>query len=214
MSPSRNSTFLPSLFQSFRGSSWKQGFESGSPERSHSIRFHFFCKDESDSPIQDHYISNNTLNIRTENLSSGQIKIICTCKIMERLETSGKWPYSPESNQLVFSVVGVPLPSAESGSLSQRVKEGDPWSSSAQLKEAPQRRSSTSTRMGGEFACSYEEKRSNRWIMSSLSQGVNITVEPESPVMEQSQLAEKKKERGDLGMMEPPAATAATASPV
>ncbi|KAM6449212.1 uncharacterized protein PHA67_016763 [Liasis olivaceus] len=28
----------------------------------------------------------------------------------------------------------------------------------------------------GEFACSYEEKRSSRWIMSSWSQAVNVTV--------------------------------------
>ncbi|XP_060540903.1 uncharacterized protein LOC117658662 [Pantherophis guttatus] len=29
----------------------------------------------------------------------------------------------------------------------------------------------------GEFACSYEEKRSNRWVTSPLSQGTNVTVE-------------------------------------
>ncbi|KAG8141019.1 hypothetical protein E2320_003639 [Naja naja] len=159
MSPSRNSTFLPSLFQSFRGSSskqvrdphaplpclhkkrrlgllrplkegegpmkpeaqreiqkekgpslwitlkfllftflvnlrwthvktsppnikWRRGFESGSPEGSHRIRFYFFCKDESYLPIQDHHLSNNTFNVRTENVSSDQI--ICTCKFMFR----------------------------------------------------------------------------------------------------------------------------------
>ncbi|KAG8141029.1 hypothetical protein E2320_003717 [Naja naja] len=274
MSPSRNSTFLPSLFQSFV-----------------------------DPPES-----------RTENLSSGQIKIICTCKIVE---TSWGQPDSPESNQLVFSVVGVPpSPLLKVDPLSQRVKEGDPLvflclmeggttkkkfhfykdgveiTSSKEsllepsseptdpLQNASLRIPHASFNHSGEFACSYEEKRSNRWIKSSLSQGVNITVEPDlieskptrteqtkifcqeilnhpfcfllkpvspqdsdpiwryyrvaitiiillvpfafycwtkkskSPPMEQSQLAEKKKERGDLGMMEPPAVTAATASPV
>ncbi|XP_039193755.1 uncharacterized protein LOC120305645 [Crotalus tigris] len=30
----------------------------------------------------------------------------------------------------------------------------------------------------GEFACHYEERRSNRWLMSSWSQGINMTVIP------------------------------------
>ncbi|KAG8141088.1 hypothetical protein E2320_003702 [Naja naja] len=297
MSPSRNSTFLPSLFQSFCGSFWKQvrdphaslvftkkhrlgllqplkegegpiklepqreiqkekgpslwGFESGSPKASHSIRFHFFCKDESYSPIQDHYISNNTLNIRTENLSSGQINIICTCKIMERLETPGRWPYSPESNQLVFSVVGVPpSPLLKVDLLSQAVKEGDPLvflcsteggttekkfhfykdgveiTSSKEgllepsseptnlLQNASLRIPHASFNHSGGFACSYEEKRSNRWIMSPLSQGTNITVGPASVSQEQFQLREKKEERNDLPVMEPQAATADSSSPV
>ncbi|KAG8141025.1 hypothetical protein E2320_003641 [Naja naja] len=197
MSPSRNSTFLPSLFQSFCGSSWNQ--------------------DQSGLIIEDEHLSINTFNVTTENLSSGQIKIICICKIMERLETSGTWPYSPESNQLVFSVVGVPpSPLLKVDLLTQRVKEGDPLvflcsteggitekkfhfykdgveiTSSKEcllepsseptnpLQNASLRIPHASFNHSGEFACSYEEKRSNRWIMSSWSQGVNITVEPVS----------------------------------
>ncbi|KAG8141015.1 hypothetical protein E2320_003636, partial [Naja naja] len=349
MSPSRNSTFLPSLFQSFCGSSWKQvrdphasfpclhknidwivaaseggrrsnetgspkrdsegersisitlkillfaslvslrwthGVESGSPEGSHRIRFFFICKNESYLPIKDEHLSNNTFNLKTENLSSGQI--ICTCKFAFRKFEETPWGqlYSPESNQLVFSVVGVPpSPLLKVDPLTQRVKKGDPLvflcsteggitekkfhfykdgveitsseesllepatESTNPLQNASLRIPHASFNHSGEFACSYEEKRSNQWIMSSLSQGVNITVEPvspqdsdpiwryyrvaitiiillvpfsfycwtkksEFPSKEQSQLAEKKKERGDLGMMEPPAATAASASPV
>ncbi|KAG8141082.1 hypothetical protein E2320_003703, partial [Naja naja] len=230
---------------------WRIGFESGSPNGSHRIWFFFICKDQSASVIEDEHLSNNTFNVKTENLSSGQIKIICICKIMERLETSGRWPYSPESNQLVFSVVGVPpSPLLKVDPLSQRVKEGDPLvflcsteggttekkfhfykdgveiTSSEEgllepsteptnpLQNASLRIPHASFNHSGEFACSYEEKRSNRWIMSSWSQGVNITVEPASVSQEQFQLREKKEERNHLPMMEPQAATADTSSPV
>ncbi|KAG8141086.1 hypothetical protein E2320_003705, partial [Naja naja] len=244
---------------------WRTGVESGSPNGSHSIRFFFICKDQSASIIGDEHVSNNTFNVRTENLSSGQIKVICICKMVE---SSWGQPYSPESNQLVFSVVGVPdSPLLKVDPLTQRVKEGDPMiflcsmeggdpekkfhfykdglemtSSkeadmppppvlkldplSQRVKEGdclfllclaegsitekkfhfykdgveitssqeclPKNSSepedllqSGSLRIlcdnsthNGEFACSYEEKRSNRWIMSSLSQGTNITVDP------------------------------------
>ncbi|KAL7977749.1 hypothetical protein Chor_009698 [Crotalus horridus] len=63
----------------------------------------------------------------------------------------------------------------------------------------------------GEFACSYEERRSNRWLMSSWSQGINMTA---SPSQEHSQLPKKKEEGNDLAVMEPQAATAATLTPV
>ncbi|KAG8141028.1 hypothetical protein E2320_003713, partial [Naja naja] len=291
MSPFRNSTFLPSLFQSFCGSSWKQvrdphaslpclhkkhrlgllrllkeeegpmkpeaqreiekeegpslwitlkillfmslvslkwtlleiyspsnrkwrrGVESGSPEGSHTIRFFFICKDQSYSPVKDEHHSNNTFNVRTENVSSDQI--ICKCKFAFRkfMVTSWEQPYSPESNQLVFSVVGVPTsPMLKVDPLSQRVEEGDPLvflcsteggttekkfhfykdgveiiSSKGLLEPSTDHLQNASLRIRhasfndrGEFACSYEEKRSNRWIMSSLSLGVNITVKPDS----------------------------------
>ncbi|KAG8141022.1 hypothetical protein E2320_003643 [Naja naja] len=227
---------------------WRRGFESGSLKRSHGIRFYFFCEDESYLPIQDHHLFNNTLNIRTEDLISGQIKIKCKCKIVE---TSGRRSYSPESNQLVFSVVdGLPSLLLKVDPLNQRVKEGDPLvflcsteggttekkfhfykdgveitSSEEALLEpsseptnplqyASLRIPHASFNHSGEFACSYEEKRSNRWIMSSWSQGVNITVEPASVSQEQFQLREKKEERNDLPVMEPQAATADTSSPV
>ncbi|KAG8141021.1 hypothetical protein E2320_003644 [Naja naja] len=103
---------------------------------------------------------------------------------------------------------GVEITSSEEGLFEPATEPTDP------LQKASLRIPHASFNHSGEFACSYEEKRSNRWILSSLSPGVNITVEPEFPSKEQSQLAEKKKERGDLGMMEPPAATAASASPV
>ncbi|KAG8141020.1 hypothetical protein E2320_003635 [Naja naja] len=138
---------------------------------------------------------------------------------------------------------GVEITSSEESLLEPATESTNP------LQNASLRIPHASFNHSGEFACSYEEKRSNRWIMSSWSQGVNITVEPvstqdsdpiwrysrvaitiiillvpfafycwtkksEFPPMEQSQLAEKKKERGDLGMMEPPASTVATASPV
>ncbi|ETE58571.1 hypothetical protein L345_15706, partial [Ophiophagus hannah] len=199
-------------------------------------------------PIEDRHLLNNTFNVGTENLSSGQIKIICICKFVE---TSGGQPYSPESNQLVFSVVDVlPSPLLRVDLLSQRVKEGDPLVFLCSTEEGTAEKKFhfykdgveiTSSEEGllepsteptnplqnaslripralfnhsGVFACSYEEKRSNQWFMSSWSRGTNIIVEPASVSQEQFQLMEKRGEGGDLGMMEPPAATAATASPV
>ncbi|KAG8147274.1 hypothetical protein E2320_000042, partial [Naja naja] len=230
---------------------WRRGFESGSPEGSHRIRFFFICKNESYLTIQDHHLSNNTFNVRTENVSSDQI--ICTCKFMFRKfrETSWGQPYSPESNQLVFSVVGVPpSPLLKVDPLTQKVKKGDPLvflcsmeggdrekkfhfykdgveitsskegllepstEPSDPLQNASLRIPHASFNHRGEFACNYEEKRSNRWIMSSLSQGTNITVEPASVSQEQFQLREKKEERNDLPVMEPQAPTEATSSPV
>ncbi|XP_026577749.1 uncharacterized protein LOC113450678, partial [Pseudonaja textilis] len=191
-----------------------EGVESGSPEGPRRIRFYFFCKDQSYKIIEDEHLSNNTFNLRTEYLSSGQIKIICICKFKEKYWTQ---PYSPESNQLVFSVVDVlPSPLLKVDPLSQRVKEGDPLvflcsmeggdrekrfhfykdgveitsreeallepssESTNPLQNASLRIPHASINHSGEFACSYEEKRSNRWVTSSWSQGTNITVEPVS----------------------------------
>ncbi|KAG8141027.1 hypothetical protein E2320_003713 [Naja naja] len=250
---------------------WRRGVESGSPEGSHTIRFFFICKDQSYSPVKDEHHSNNTFNVRTENVSSDQIRCKCKFTFRKFKETSWGQPYSPESNQLVFSVVGVPTsPMLKVDPLSQRVEEGDPLvflcsteggttekkfhfykdgmeitSSKGLLEPSTDHLQNASLRIRhasfndrGEFACSYEEKRSNRWIMSSLSQGRNITVEPvciqgSDPIWRYFRVtitiiillvlfafycwtkkSVKKKERGDLGMMEPPAATAATASPV
>ncbi|ETE58572.1 hypothetical protein L345_15707, partial [Ophiophagus hannah] len=222
------------------------GVESGSPEGSHRIKFFFYCNDESKLPIGDEQLFNNTFNVRTENVSSS--KIMCKCKIMET--SWGQLNY-PESNQLVFSVVGVlTSPLLKVDLLSQRGKEGDPLvflcsmeggdrekkfhfykdeveiTSSEEgllepyteptnpLQNASLRIPRASFNHSGEFACSYEEKRSNRWIMSYLSQGTNLTVEPASISQEQFHLREKKQERNDLAVMESQAATAATSSPV
>ncbi|KAG8141081.1 hypothetical protein E2320_003707 [Naja naja] len=103
---------------------------------------------------------------------------------------------------------GVEITSSEGGLLEPSTEPTNP------LQNASLRIPQASFNHSGEFACSYEEKRSNRWIMSSLSQGVNITVEPASVSQEQFQLREKKEERNDLPVMEPPAATAATSSSV
>ncbi|KAG8141023.1 hypothetical protein E2320_003643 [Naja naja] len=68
---------------------------------------------------------------------------------------------------------GLEITSSEEGLLEPSTEPTDP------LQNASLRIPHASFNHSGEFACSYEEKRSNRWIMSSLSQGVNITVEPE-----------------------------------
>ncbi|KAG8141014.1 hypothetical protein E2320_003638 [Naja naja] len=101
---------------------------------------------------------------------------------------------------------GVEITSRKEGLLEPSSEPTNP------LQNASLRIPHASFNHSGEFACSYEEKRSNRWIMSSLSQGVNITVEPASPPHEQFQLVEKKEEGDLLGMMESQAATAATSS--
>ncbi|XP_025032744.1 uncharacterized protein LOC112542953 [Python bivittatus] len=90
----------------------------------------------------------------------------------------------------------------------------------------------------GEFACSYEEKRGRRWITSSWSQGVNVTVCSQDfdtmwkyiwlvvPFIillaafafycwknkNKSEAEESKGERDDLGMMDPQTARAAAPS--
>ncbi|KAL7977757.1 hypothetical protein Chor_009706 [Crotalus horridus] len=170
--------------------------------------------DQSGKSVGGQHLPNNTVNIRTENLTSDQIKIICNCKIRE---TSWGWPSSPESNQLVFSVVDE-LPSPPSPLLKvdpvSQVKEGDPLvflcsveGSNAEKifhfykdgmeitsreegllepsTEPTDRVQSASLRIlhasfnhSGEFACSYEEKRTNQWLVSSWSQGLNMTGEP------------------------------------
>ncbi|XP_026548220.1 uncharacterized protein LOC113429939, partial [Notechis scutatus] len=191
-----------------------KGVESGNAKGSRRIRFYFYCRDQFYEIIEDEHLSNNTFNVRTKYLSSGQIKIICICKFKEEHR---RHPYSPESNQLVFSVVDVlPSPLLKVDPLSQRVKEGDPLvflcsmeggdrekkfhfykdgveiTSSEEdllepsteptnpLQNASLRIPHASINHSGEFSCSYEEKRSNQWIMSPLSQGKNVTVEPVS----------------------------------
>ncbi|XP_039193760.1 uncharacterized protein LOC120305649 [Crotalus tigris] len=189
-----------------------EGVASWSPEGSH--RFFFYCKDQSGKSVGGQHLPNNTVNIRTENLTSDQIKIICNCKIRE---TSWGWPSSPESNQLVFSVVDE-LPSPPSPLLKvdpvSQVKEGDPLVFLCSVEgsnaekifhfykdgmeitsreegllepsiEPTDRVQSASLRIlhasfnhSGEFACSYEEKRTNQWLVSSWSQGINMTVIP------------------------------------
>ncbi|XP_032092521.1 uncharacterized protein LOC116522044 [Thamnophis elegans] len=189
-----------------------KGVESGSPEGLTRIKFFFYCRDQSYLPIGDQFLTNNTFNFRTGHLNSSQIKITCTCEIRE---TSEGWTFSPESNQLVFSVIdGLRSPVLKVEPLSQRVKEGDPLlflcstegdnaekkihfykdgveitsreeglldpstEPTNPLQNASLRIPHASFNHNGEFACSYEEKRSNRWVKSSLSQAVNITVEP------------------------------------
>ncbi|XP_032092522.1 uncharacterized protein LOC116522045 [Thamnophis elegans] len=141
---------------------------------------------------------------------------------------------------------GVEITSREEGLLDPSTEPTNP------LQNASLRIPHASFNHNGEFACSYEEKRSNRWVKSSLSQAVNITVEPvltqdSDPIWRYSWMAipliiliillvplafycwkkkstsasqepfqpmEKKEERNELAVMEPPAATAATSSPV
>ncbi|KAG8141013.1 hypothetical protein E2320_003637, partial [Naja naja] len=76
---------------------------------------------------------------------------------------------------------GVEITSSEEGLLEPSTEPTNP------LQNASLRIPHASFNHSGEFACSYEEKRSNRWIMSSLSQGVNITVEPVSEVVQWAQ---------------------------
>ncbi|ETE64467.1 hypothetical protein L345_09763, partial [Ophiophagus hannah] len=67
---------------------------------------------------------------------------------------------------------GVEITSSEEGLLDPSTEPTNP------LQNASLRIPHASFNHNGEYACSYEEKRSNRWIMSSWSQGTNITVEP------------------------------------
>ncbi|XP_039193758.1 uncharacterized protein LOC120305647 [Crotalus tigris] len=187
-----------------------EGVTSRSPEGSHI--FLFYCKDQYGESVGDHPLSNNTFNLRTENLTPYQIKIICKCKIRQ---SSRGWSDYPESNQLVFSVVGeLPSPLLKVDPLSQKVKEGDPlvflcsveggnaekifhfykdgMEITSQEEGLLERSSEPTNRVQnaslrilhayinhrGEFACRYEERRSNRWLMSSWSQGINMTGEP------------------------------------
>ncbi|XP_039193757.1 uncharacterized protein LOC120305646 [Crotalus tigris] len=187
--------------------SLSEGVTSRSPEGSH--KFLFNCTDQSGNLVDFQHIPNNTISVRTENLNSDQIKIICNCKIRQ---SAGGWSSSPKSNQLVFSVVGeLPSPLLKVEPLSQKVKKGDPLvflcsveggnaekifyfykdgmeinpreegllEHSSEPTDRVQRASlrilHASINHRGEFTCRYEERRSNRWLMSSWSQGLNIT---------------------------------------
>ncbi|XP_060540901.1 uncharacterized protein LOC132709902 [Pantherophis guttatus] len=66
---------------------------------------------------------------------------------------------------------GVEITSSEEGLLEPSREPTNP------LQRASLRIPHASFSHSGEFACSYEEKRSNRWVTSSWSQGTNITVE-------------------------------------
>ncbi|KAG8141083.1 hypothetical protein E2320_003703 [Naja naja] len=217
ISPSHNSTFPLSLFQSSSHLLHPIREEEEDvlsrillgAEESLAESFIFYCKDQSDLTITNEGLNENTFNLRTADLNSDRIK--CTC----RFERAGGWPTSPQSNQMVFRVHDAPpSPGLRVDPLSQRVEEGDPLvflcstergdrekkfhfykdgleiisseevllEPSTQptnpLQNASLRILHASFNHSGEFACSYEEKRSNQWIMSSWSRRTNITVEP------------------------------------
>lgn len=73
------------------------------PEETWAEKFFFHCKDQSDLTIKHKFLNRNTVILRTADLNSNQIKIICTCRYWE---TSNRWSFSPNSNHLVFSIVG------------------------------------------------------------------------------------------------------------
>ncbi|KAL7977751.1 hypothetical protein Chor_009700, partial [Crotalus horridus] len=193
-----------------------EGVASRSPEGSH--KYLFECKDQSGKLFGFRHLPNNTFNVRTENLTPYQIKIICKCKIRESF---GVWSSSPESNQVVFSVVGeLPSPVLKVDPLSQVVKEGDPFvflcsveggnaekifhfykngmeitsreegllepasEPTDHVQNASLRILHASFNHRGEFACRYEEWRSNQWLMSSWSQGINMTGEPDRGMLD------------------------------
>ncbi|XP_026577730.1 uncharacterized protein LOC113450662 [Pseudonaja textilis] len=67
---------------------------------------------------------------------------------------------------------GVEITSSEEGLLEPSSESTNP------LQNAYLRIPHASFNHSGEFACSYEEKRSNRWVTSSWSRGKKVTVEP------------------------------------
>ncbi|KAG8141017.1 hypothetical protein E2320_003634, partial [Naja naja] len=168
--------------------------------------FIFYCKDQSDLIITYENITKNTFKLRTADLNSDQKKIKCICWFRD--PPGGWLPSRQSNQLGFFISDAPPSPGLRVDPLSQRVKEGDPlvflcsteggdrekkfyfykdgrrrsFEPSTEptnpLQNASLRIPHASFNHSGEFACSYEEKSRNRWIKSSLSQGVNITVEP------------------------------------